>query len=241
MKIRCAWEHNGDDTLLYAVNCPGAYARGASREQAVEKLPEELRSYLRWSGDACPETFEIEVVQEKASALQIADADSDIIFDGERMPLAEEEYRRLKCLALKSAEDFHALYCSVPDKDMSCLPERRTFYGPVPRTAREMYEHTKNVNSYYFGEIGVDADNEGTIFQCRRRGFELLERRGGFLDAPAAVGSYDELWSVGKVLRRFLWHDRIHAKAMYRMAVKTFGRCAVKNPFFFSDCRGTTK
>ncbi len=241
MKIRCAWEHNGDDTLLYAVNCPGAYARGASREQAVEKLPEELRSYWWWSGEACPETFEIEVVQEKASALQIADADSDIIFDGERMPLAEEEYRRLKCLALKSAEDFHALYCSVPDKDMSCLPERRTFYGPVPRTAREMYEHTKNVNSYYFGEIGVDADNEGTIFQCRRRGFELLERRGGFLDAPAAVGSYDELWSVGKVLRRFLWHDRIHAKAMYRMAVKTFGRCAVKNPFFFSDCRGTTK
>lgn len=241
MKIRCAWEHNGDDTLLYAVNCPGAYARGASREQAVEKLPEELRSYWWWSGEACPETFEIEVVQEKASALQIADADSDIIFDGERMPLAEEEYRRLKCLALKSAEDFHALYCSVPDKDMSCLPERRTFYGPVPRTAREMYEHTKNVNSYYFGEIGVDADNEGTIFQCRRRGFELLERRGGFLDAPAAVGSYDEVWSVGKVLRRFLWHDRIHAKAMYRMAVKTFGRCAVKNPFFFSDCRGTTK
>lgn len=241
MKIRCAWEHNGDDTLLYAVNCPGAYTRGASREQAVEKLPEELRSYWWWSGEACPETLEIEVVQEKASALQIADADSDIIFDGERMPLAEEEYRRLKCLALKSAEDFHALYCSVPDKDMSCLPERRTFYGPVPRTAREMYEHTKNVNSYYFGEIGVDADNEGTIFQCRRRGFELLERRGGFLDAPAVVGSYDEVWSVRKVLRRFLWHDRIHAKAMYRMAVKTFGRCAVKNPFFFPNCRGTTK
>lgn len=25
------------------------------------------------------------------------------------------------------------------------------------------------------------------------------------------------------VLRRFIRHDRIHAKAMYRMAVKTFG------------------
>ena len=24
-----------------------------------------------------------------------------------------------------------------------------------------MYEHTKNVNAYYFGEIGVEADNEG--------------------------------------------------------------------------------
>lgn len=23
MKVNCAWEHNGDDTLLYAVNCVG--------------------------------------------------------------------------------------------------------------------------------------------------------------------------------------------------------------------------
>lgn len=46
-------------------------------------------------------------------------------------------------------------------------------------------------------------------------------------------GSYDELWSVRKMLRRFLWHDRIHAKAMYRMAVKTFGRESVENTFRF--------
>lgn len=234
MKIRCAWEHNGDDTLLYAADCPGVYARGTSREQAVEKLPEELRSYWCWSGEACPETFEIEVVQEKASALQIADADSDIIFDGERMPLAEEEYRRLKWLALKSAEDFHALYCSVPDKDMSCLPERRTFYGSVPRTAREMYQHTKNVNSYYFGEIGVDVSNDGTIYECRRRGFELLEKTENYLANRVVCGSYDEFWSLRKVMRRFIWHDRIHAKAMYRMAVKTFGEGSVENVFQFA-------
>lgn len=233
MKVKCAWEHNGDDTLLYAVNYAGAYARGASRELALEKMPEELKSYLRWSGEPVPRDFEIEIVQEKASGLQIADADSDIIFEEERAPLPEEEYLRLKALALKSAGDFYALYASVPDKDASCLPERDTFYGPVPRTAREMYEHTKNVNSYYFGEIGVDADNEGTILQCRQKGFDLLEQSDGFLQAPAVLGSYDELWSVRKVLRRFIWHDRIHAKAMFRMAERTFGKGVVKNPFQF--------
>lgn len=104
---------------------------------AVEKMPEELTSYLRWIGAECPNTsFEIEIVQEKASGLQIADADSDIIFETERIPLTKEEYQRLKLLALKSAEDFYALYCSVPDKDASCLPQRNTFYGAVPRTAQ---------------------------------------------------------------------------------------------------------
>lgn len=233
MKVRCAWEHNGDDTLLHAVNCVGAYARGTNREQALEKMPKEVMAYLRWSGGPVPARVELEIVQEKASGLQIADADSDIMFDEERGPLSEDAYLRLKALALKSAEDFHALYSSVPDKNVSCLPERNTFYGAVPRTAREMYEHTKNVNSYYFGEIGVDADNAGTILECRRRGFTLLEQSDGFLQAPAVVGSYDELWSVRKVLRRFIWHDRIHAKAMYRMAVRTFGKSAVRDPFQF--------
>lgn len=35
-----------------------------------------------------------------------------------------------------------------------------------------MYSHTKNINSYYFGEIGIDADNDGTIFECRSKFLE---------------------------------------------------------------------
>lgn len=188
MKIKCAWEHNGDDTLLYAVNCAGAYTRGTSKELALGKMPEEIISYLRWSGAPVPEGIDIEIVQEKNSELQIADADSDILFEEERGPLSEKEYLGLKSLALKSAEDFYALYVSVPDKNASCLPERNTFYGIVPRTAQEMYEHTKNVNSYYFGEIGVDVDNERTIFQCRQRGFALLEQSDGFFTGPCRCG-----------------------------------------------------
>ena len=96
-----------------------------------------------------------------------------------------------------------------------------------------MYEHTKNVNSYYFGEIGVDVDNSGDILECRKRGFELLEKNSDFLQNKVLEGSYGELWSVRKVLRRFIWHDRIHAKAMYRMAVKTFGDKSIDNIFEF--------
>ena len=50
MKIRCVWEHNGGDTLLYAVDLPGAYARGDSKEAALEKMRREIPSFLRWAG-----------------------------------------------------------------------------------------------------------------------------------------------------------------------------------------------
>ena len=82
-------------------------------------------------------------------------------------------------------------------------------------------------------KFGVQADNNGTIEECRNHGFELLEQKQNFLENKVYLGSYDEEWSLRKVLRRFIWHDRIHAKAMYRMALKTFGKDAVPNDFFF--------
>lgn len=233
MNIACVWEHNGNDTLLYAANFPGAYTRGASLQEAMEKMPAEIRSYLNWKGEAIPENLQVTIIQDAACSLNIADADSDVLFFSEKASLPREEYVVLKNLALKSAADFLALYQAIPDQTASTAPIRTTFYGQVPRTAEEMYQHTKNVNAYYFGEIGVDADNEGTILDCRRRGFEQLERVPNFLNNSVFEGSYGESWSLRKVLRRFLWHDRIHAKAMYRMAIKTFGGYEIPNLFHF--------
>lgn len=231
--MKFVWEHNGNDTLLYSVDCVGAYTRGENLDVAISKVKAEIEAYSLWKNQEAEQDFEIEIFQEKNSDLQIADADSDVIFDSEKESLSWEEYEELKALVLKSANDFYSLYSAIPDKHESCMPFRKTFYGNVPRTAQEMYEHTKSVNSYYFGEIGIDADNEGTIYECRKRGFELLEQTEGFLKNPVIEGSYDEMWSVRKMMRRFLWHDRIHAKAMYRMAIKTFGKNKIPNIFCF--------
>ena len=233
MKIRCVWEHNGNDTLLYAVDHIGAYTRGESLEVAIEKMPQEITSYLKWLGADAPDDIEVVIACENESDLAIKDADSDVLFPSEKALLTAQEYENLKALALKSARDFIALYESVPDKSAKATAERKTFYGQVPRSADEMYEHTKNVNEYYFAEIEVDADNGGNIFECRKRGFEALEKKLDFLGNAVIEGSYGELWSLRKVLRRFIWHDRIHARAMYRMAVKVFGAENVANPFCF--------
>jgi len=165
--------------------------------------------------------------------LQICDADSDVLYDTEKEVLTIQEYNCLKELALKSAADFYELYEKIPEKDQSVLKKRITFYGEVPRTANQMYEHTKSVNSYYFGEIGVEVGNDGSIVECRAEGFHKLEQKTDFLENAICLGSYDELWSLRKVLRRFIWHDRIHAKAMYKMAIKTFGENSIPNIFQF--------
>ena len=235
MTINCVWEHNGRDTLLYAVDFVGAYTRGETLEAAVRKMQAEICSYLKWCGKKAVTSMDIVIIEEKVSELAICDADSDVLFESEKAPLTAEEYIKLKALALKSAKDFLALYESIPDKDAAAAPERKSFYGPVPRTANEMYEHTKNVNTYYFAEIAVKADHDGNIYECRKRGFEALESNPDFLQNAVTEGSYGEDWSLRKVLRRFIWHDRIHARAMYRMAIKVFGAESIVNPFYFFD------
>ncbi len=220
--VRCHWEHKGEDTILWAVDYPGAFARGASLAEVLEKLPKDLRDWAQWTGGAVPEFCDVQIVGETVSGLDVRDADSDVLMEAEKLPLEWDEYERLRDMALRSAERFLALYESVPDPDRSENPVRQTFYGAVPRTAREMYEHTKNVNAYYFGEIGVEADNEGDIAQCRRRGFEALEKQRDFLKNPVFEGSWDESWTLRKLLRRFIWHDRLHARAMVRMMERTF-------------------
>lgn len=233
MTINCFWEHNGEDTLLYATEDIGAYSRGASLAEAVKKMPDEIASYRRWAGGEAAESMEILIVGEKASGLAIRDADSDALFETEKAPLTRAEYERLKALALRSAANFHTVYAAIPDKSAVASPPRKTFYGQVPRSAEEMYAHTKSVNAYYFAEIGVDADNEGDILSCRERGFESLEAKPNFLQNAVVEGSYGELWSLRKLLRRFIWHDRIHAKAMCRMAATVFGSENMANPFCF--------
>jgi hypothetical protein len=231
MKVNCVWEHNGDDTLLYAVDYIGAYTRGENLEIAIAKMPHEISSYLKWLGEDTSDNIEVVIVGEKDSDLAIKDADSDVLFENEKAPLTADEYEKMKALALKSSKDFLALYESIPNKSATAIVERKTFYGTVPRSADEMYEHTKGVNEYYFAEIDVDADNSGNIYECRKRGFEILETKPDYLDNPVIEGSYGEDWSLRKVLRRFIWHDRIHARAMYRMAAKVFGAENIANPF----------
>ena len=233
MTEKYVWEHNGSDTLLWSVDNVGACTRGKTLDEAKIKTQKEITAYCVWMGKPICGDIEALVCEEKVSDLQISDADSYVIFESEKEPLTKDEYFALKALAMKSAHDFQTLYDSIPDKDKSVLLPRKTFYGEIPRTAHEMYEHTKNVNNYYFGEIGIETDNAGSISECRERGFALVESLPSFPENTVIVGSYGEAWSLRKVLRRFIWHDRIHAKAMLRAAKKTFPNADIADPFLF--------
>lgn len=234
MKIEAVCEYNDGGYLIYAANYPGAYVRGESENLALSKFGGELRSYLHWSRRLAPriEAPEIDIVQRKHSDLQVCDADSDVLFDCERAPMTQAEYEAQKLLVLKSARDFRRLFESIPNPDISLRAPRTSFYGAVPRTPREMYIHTNRTTAYYAAAFGLDFENVEDIYINRMHALSELEALPDYLSGHVYIASDGECWTLRKVLRRFLWHDRIHAKAMWRTATALWAN-DIANPFYF--------
>lgn len=122
-------EFNQEGYLVYSESFPGAYVRGSTLDEALGKFPDEISKYCLWAKLNLAKDRRVltKIVQEKESNLQIADADSEVIFDCERLPLTLKEYEYLKQLTLKSAYDFLLLFQSIPDKDVTSLEKRKTF------------------------------------------------------------------------------------------------------------------
>lgn len=232
--IETVVEYNDFGFLIYARDYPGAFTRGKTLEEAQSKMAREITRYCRWADREAPhEPILSHTAQSVKTALCVQDADSEALFEAEKGPVSCEEYARLKALAEKSAACFEEIYQSIPDKDASATAPRKTFYGSVPVTAREMYLHSNGVTDYYISQIGVDKACLGDILSARKQAFAAIEATPDYLNNAVFIGAFDEQWTLKKVMRRFIWHDRIHAQAMYRMAEAIWGKNAVANPFYF--------
>ena len=86
MKIKCVWEHNGNDSMLYSSNYVGAFSRGETLEIAIRKMKGEVEAFQAWKNEALDGDLELQIEQEWASELDICDADTDVIFEEEKVP-----------------------------------------------------------------------------------------------------------------------------------------------------------
>ena len=75
-------------------------------------------------------------------------------------------------------------------------------------------------------------ENLPDLYANRMQALAEVELLEDFLSGRVHTAPDGEEWTLRKLLRRFLWHDRIHARAMWRTATALWGD-SVANPFFF--------
>jgi len=219
--------------MIHLVDLPGGFTRARTVEEALAKVRPEAGAYARWAGLELDLSGEIAVVQRAETQAQLADGDTEILLERD-LELNPAYLGWLMQLAARSAEAFQRLYDSVPDKDrVDTAKDRNTFYGKAPCTAAEVLSHVDRTAGYYLSRIGIDfSPAAGQLVENRRKSLDLIAHDCRAL-RNEVVCMDNECWTTAKALRRFIWHDRIHAKALYRFAVRIWGAEKISDAFYF--------
>ena len=237
--ISIALETNGKGFMGFLVDLPGAFIRGEDEEDALSKVRHEAESYFDWLGILRASPTKWQIVQRHYCQLMVEDADGEILLDADRGTLPEEEFQTLASLIHRSARTFKSLYGSSALKHwVDPSRARRTFYGECPKTIQEVFDHVNATQHYYVSRAGLLPSEEETDFLATRNLYaDRIER---LFRAQGSSRVYDvdnELWTLKKILRRFVWHDRIHGKAITRILAKQKRLGLIESyedPFHFS-------
>lgn len=237
-QLSIAFETNGKGYIGYIVELPGGFVRGQSKKEALTKVGKEANLYLKWLGAKDQKDFTIEVAQVHNSSLTVEDADNEILLEADKKKMDEDEFQILKDLVLYSGDTFFKTYQDAKLKDwVDQKRVRKTFYGDNPASIQAIYAHVKNCQYYYLSRLIKDFEEKEDEFKKIR--LFCLEQLQDFFNRynNSIIQNVDnELWTLKKVLRRFVWHDRIHAKAMIRILQKQKDLDLIKDfsdPFFF--------
>jgi len=216
-------ETNGLGFLGFMIELPGAFVRGETERNALSKVHAEASAYSRWARNPSEPPSEVMVVQRHNCKLHVEDADGEILLDADRGVMGKAEFKTLADLAIYSGETFDRIYAASELKDwVDTARIRLTFNGQAPKTIREIFEHVNRTQKYYLSRAGLGLPEEtrdnflGIRRNCLARLEELFNQTGN----SAVFNVRDEEWTLKKILRRFIWHDRIHGKSIYRILRK---------------------
>jgi len=238
-RISVALETNRNAYIGFLLELPGAFVRGRTEKEALAKVNSEVTSYLRWLKIAPKSSaYDFVVTQRHQCSLMVEDADNEILLESDRDSIDKKKFTELVKLVRYSGETFLMLYDQCKLKDwIDQTRIRKTFYGESPKIIREIFEHVNGTQYYYLSRTKISFDREGEDF-VRRREFCLRKIEELYhKNRNSRVYEVDnELWTLKKILRRFVWHDRIHGKSIVRI-LQTQKRLNLiegfSDPFFF--------
>lgn len=237
--VSIAFETNEKGYMGFIVELPGAFVRDRTEKEAIAKVNHEVSLYLKWLGIEQEHGYKIQVVQRHKSSLMVEDADNEILLEADKKMMREEEFRNLLDLIQFSGETFLQLYTNTKFEDwIDKARIRKTFYGDNPKTIQEIFDHIKYCQYYYLSGVKIKEEMEGDFMAIRNFCLEKLEALYRKNNNSLVFKADNELWTLKKVLRRFIWHDRIHGKAMTRMLEKQKQLALINeydNPFHFME------
>ena len=223
-----AFDEDGEaGYLAWIPSCLGFATWGETDNEALAKVPDRLLEYILFRercGVPCPlgsELPEVEIAEQVSG--------NEILFDWDYQPVTPSLIDETIDLLHGTRTDLLRLAGELSDKALDWNPPYRRFSTWATwRTIREILVHIANVEThYYLPNIGIRP----TVSSADRKlpwQQNLLIHRNVVIEALQRLKAEQDLsrihlfdtgggWSVGKVLRRLVWHERLHSKSIDRI------------------------
>ncbi len=206
---------------------PGCMVRAGDRTKLLTALPGTIRAYHAWlrgHGEAAPgeeEPLELEVAGEVEGTGPFERGDPAALFASDRVPVTPEEMGAHFRLMAHTRADLLALAGNLCDEFLDWEP------GAECYTLRRVLRPVGNAEEWYVSRLVSPEtlpaewhDDDGLplwefLEMERRTAMERLraltaEECGAVFHPTAWTRHPDEAWTLRKVLRRFLEHEREH-------------------------------
>jgi len=217
-------------TQIFIRELPGCYSRSPSFDEAVAKAPLKIKEFLDWlkgHGDdigGSDYDVETEVSEVVRGNWPVNLGDSQALFKADLRPLEREEVERCKRYIRYAREDFINLYLSAPKEAHEWKPDQST-----PRHIKRIAEHIADVDFFYIERLKarkfrdwplefLEVSNELTLMRLSNLSGEEMNCSVSYHEPGGWTGTSEpEGWTTRKVLRRFVWHERLHTSTANKL------------------------
>lgn len=220
------WEGNASGWNAWSLDHLGFATWAASRAEVLDRVPSKIGEYSRWLSEQGTLTFD-----EDSQQLEIVEEISgdEPAFLEDLAPASEEEISRCAELLCFTRRGLLSTVGHLSDDALDWDPPYRHFDSWAWwKTVRQILAHVALCEiGYYLPSIGwqVGSDPEGLrdrawpeqLERSRTETLSFLEELKSSPDKARIHAETDNTWSVRKVLRRLVWHERLHWKSIQRI------------------------
>ena len=186
----------------------------------MERVPAKIDEHLAWlrGHGHVPPPFK--------GAVRIAERveGDEVLFASDRAAASPAAIRETRQLLQWTRTDLMQVVERLPAGALDWDPPDRTLPDWATwRTIRQILEHIARTEiGYYLPWIGYSQEGlldegEELLHRSRAATLRFLERLESESDRLRFVERGGEAWSVRKVSRRLVWHERIHTKSIQRL------------------------
>jgi predicted RNase H-like HicB family nuclease len=207
--------------VAWVFEWPGCYSRGVTREEAIDGAPraiEELLRRLHESAFSVPESvppIDVDVAEEFHGITQPDGYIVNAFFADDQVPVREWDIEYGRHLLGLNRRELEAISSDLPSRLLDT-----EILGEVQKTIRGILSHIGTAEWWYWDRLGL-------AFPRPQRPFDVIAllkkvREYTLISLPKLIGSElttvcsGETWSPRKLVRRAIWHERVHTLQIIR-------------------------